>query len=195
VCGAQCSSGCSIKLSIPSFAPSRRSSRDTHGHTNSLIFKLVSSCPSGTHCHLHPPKHGPHTSPKASRSQAHGHPQTLAHTCVTTCPDTLLQTETSSQITHTHTPHMHDCTQRKRGTQRLRALLYLPQLSYLCWLVFARNLASNGSPLSMLSEGSQPYACYKNSAYVSESGRNETQPTHVYTSQTPARIEFSRQER
>lgn len=35
----------------------------------------------------------------------------------------------------------------------------------------------------MLSEGSQPYASYKNSAHVSDSGMNEMQPTHVYTLQ------------
>lgn len=44
-------------------------------------------------------------------------------------------------------------------------------------------LVQNGSPLSMLSEGSQPYAYYKNSAHVSDSGMNEMQPTHVYTLQ------------
>lgn len=40
-----------------------------------------------------------------------------------------------------------------------------------------------GNPLSMLSEGFQPYACYKNSAHVSDSGPNKMQPTHVYTLQ------------
>lgn len=44
-------------------------------------------------------------------------------------------------------------------------------------------LVQNGSPLSVLSEGSQPYAYYKNSAHVSDSGMNEVQPTHVYTLQ------------
>lgn len=55
-------------------------------------------------------------------------------------------------------------------------------------------LVQNGSPLSTLSEGSWPYACYKNSAYVSDSGMNEIQPTHVYTPQTAARMEFSLQD-
>lgn len=31
-----------------------------------------------------------------------------------------------------HTPHMHVCTHQQCCIQRLRALLHLPQLSYLC---------------------------------------------------------------
>lgn len=50
-------------------------------------------------------------------------------------------------------------------------------------MFFLEILVQNGSPLSTLSEGSQPYACYKISAHVSDSGMNEMQPTHVYTLQ------------
>ena len=67
---------------------------------------------------------------------------------------------------------------------RLRALLCLAQSLVLCWLMFSIEiLVQNGSPLSMLSEGYQPYASYKNSAHVSDSGMNEMQPTHAYTLQ------------
>lgn len=38
-------------------------------------------------------------------------------------------------------------------------------------------------PLSTSSEGSQPYAYYKNSAHVSDSSMSKMQPTYVYTLQ------------
>ena len=58
--------------------------------------------------------------------------------------------------------------------------LPIPVLSSFGDLFSIEILVQNGSPLSMLSEGSQPYASYKNSAHVSDSGMNEMQPTRVY---------------
>lgn len=94
-----------------------------------------------------------------------------------------------------HALHTHVDTRQKLCIRRLRALLCYPSFPIFGDLLSLELLFPMGPPLSMLSEGSQPYVCYKNSAYVSESGMSETQPTRVYTLQTPARIEFSRQER
>lgn len=59
--------------------------------------------------------------------------------------------------------------------------VHFPASISLLTCVLLEILVQNVFPLSMLSEGSQPYAYYKNSAHVSDSGRNKMQPTYVYT--------------